>query len=416
MSLDLAAVRSQFPSLQRDAVFFDNPGGTQICRASAERIQRYFLECNANHGGAFQTSRDSDAVVDEARRAMADFLHASSPDEIVFGPNMTSLTFNLSRSLARTLQPGDTLVLTRLDHDANVSPWLLAAEDRGCRVRFVDFHPEDGTLDLEDMQAALQEKPKLVAFGYASNALGTINPAAQIVRWAHEAGALVYIDAVQYAPHGPIDVQQLGCDFLVCSSYKFCGPHMGILYGRYDLLERLTAYKVRPAPQLPPGKFETGTGNFEHMAGVLGTVEYFEWLGRHYGEEFHEQYAGAYTGRALALKQAMSAVAAYELELSRAMLEVFQQVPGLKLYGLQDEGRLDQRVPTYSFTWEGRTTHAIAAGLGDQGVYVWDGNFYALEATRRLGLEGHGGLLRVGASHYNTLAEVERLRQALAKL
>ena len=416
MSFELDAVRSQFPSLNRNAIFFDNPGGTQISRSSAARIQRYFMECNANHGGAFKTSQDSDALVAEARQAMADFLHAGRPEEIVFGPNMTSLTFNISRSLARTLQAGDTIVVTRLDHDANISPWLMVAEDRGCRIRWVEFHPEDGTLDLEDLQAALQEKPKLVAVGYASNALGTINPVDKIVEWAHAAGALVYIDAVQYAPHGPIDVQKLGCDFLVCSAYKFFGPHLGILYGRYDLLDRLPAYRVRPAPQNPPGKFETGTGNFEHIAGALGAIEYFEWLGQTYGEEYHDDYSKTYSGRALALKQALSATRAYEVTLSQALLDVFQDTPGLTLYGLQDAHKLTQRVPTFSFTLNGRDPHDVAARLGEQGIYVWDGNFYALAITERLGLEDQGGLVRVGASHYNTLGEVEKLRGALAGL
>ena len=411
MTFELNTIRSQFPALERKDIFFDNPGGTQISRSSAARIQRYLVECNANHGGLFKTSQESDALVEEARRAMADFLHAARPEEIVIGPNMTSLTFTISRALGRTLKTGDTLVVTRLDHDANISPWLMLAEDRGCRVRWVDFHPEDGTLDLDDLRAALAEGPKMVAVGYASNALGTINPVAQITQLAHAAGALVYIDAVQFAPHGPIDVQKLGCDFLVCSAYKFFGPHLGVLYGRYELLEQLQAYKVRPAPVDPPGKFETGTGNFEHMAGLLGAVEYFEWLGQHFGEEFHDEYAAAYQGRALALKQAMSAVRAYEYNLSRALLATFDSVPGLKLYGPL---AVEQRVPTFSFTLAGRKPEDVASRLAGQGIYVWNGNFYALAVTERLGLEAAGGRVRVGAVHYNTLDEVEKLREALA--
>jgi selenocysteine lyase/cysteine desulfurase len=238
----------------------------------------------------------------------------------------------------------------------------------------------------------------------------------QITAMAHAAGALVYIDAVQYAPHGPIDVQQLGVDFLVCSAYKFFGPHLGVLYGRYELLERLPAYRVRPAPQDPPGKFETGTGNFEHMAGLLGALEYLEWVGNSYGEEFHDTYAGQFSGRALALKQGMSAVRSYEFELSRALLAALDSIPGLKLYGLQDPAKVDGRVPTFSFTLAGRDPQQVAQTLGERGVYVWNGNFYALEITKRLGLEEHGGLVRVGAAHYNTLAEVEQLRAALAGL
>ena len=254
MPLDLPTIRSQFPALSRDAIYLDNPAGTQVARTVLDRMKDYLVEHNANHEGAFATSRESDALVEEARMAAADFLNAPDPHEIVFGPNMTSLTFNLSRSLVRTFNPGDTIVVTRLDHDANVTPWVMAAEDRGCNVIWVDFHPEDGTLNMDEMQKAIERKPRLVAVGYASNALGTINPVAQITQMAHEAGALVYIDAVQYAPHGPIDVQKLGCDFLVCSSYKFFGPHMGVLYGNYDLLDSLTAYKVRPAPARPAGQ------------------------------------------------------------------------------------------------------------------------------------------------------------------
>ena len=413
MPFDVNAIRSQFPALAREAIFFDNPGGTQICRTSSERIQRYYLECNANHGGVFETSQISDALIAEARQAAADFLNAARPEEIVFGPNMTSLTFNLSRSIARTLQPGDTIVVTRLDHDANISPWLMVAEDRGCRVRWVDIHPETGTLDLEDMQAALKEGPKVVAVGYASNALGTINPVQQITEWAHAAGALVYIDAVQYAPHGPIDVQALGCDFLVCSAYKFFGPHLGMLYGRYELLDKLTAYRVRPAPQDPPGKFETGTGNFEHMAGLLGALEYFEWVGTQYGQRFS---GDRYTGRALRLKQGVVAVQEYEHELGQSLLDVLQETPGVTVYGLTERARLHERVPTYSFNIQGLHPHRVAEALAKANIYVWDGNYYALAVTTRLGIEDSGGMVRVGPVHYNTIDEVEKFGEVLRKI
>ena len=416
MTLDSTAVRAQFPALQRPVVFLDNPGGTQIARTSLEQIQRYLVEANANHGGVFATSQDSDQRVENARRTMADFLNASRPEEIVFGPNMTSLTFNVSRALARTFQPGDTLVVTRLDHDANISPWLLAAEDRGCRIRWVDFHPEDCTLDLEDMKAALEEKPRLVAVGYASNAVGTVNPVKEITRLAHAAGALVYIDAVQYAPHAPIDVQDLDCDFLVCSAYKFFGPHLGILYGRYELLDRLPAYRVRPAPANPPGKFETGTGNFEHYCGLLGALEYFQWLGETFGQDQSSKYDGRYSGRALTFKKALSAVQAYEVNLSRALLENLQEVPGLHLYGIVDEGRFDRRVPTFSFTVKGWTPRQVAERMAGYSINLWNGNFYALAVTERLGLESSGGLVRVGATHYNTIEEVQKFGEALRTL
>jgi cysteine desulfurase family protein (TIGR01976 family) len=414
--LDLTRIRDQFPALNRPVVFFDNPGGTQIARHSLARIHDYLVDCNANHGGAFATSQASDAIIDQARSAAADFLNAASPDEIVLGPNMTSLTFRLGRAIAPLLNPGETVVVTRLDHDANVTPWLRLAHDRGLHARIVDFDPETGLLDLNDYQAALEEKPRLVAVGYASNALGTVNPLNKLVRWAKEAGALTYIDAVQYAPHGPIDVQQTGCDFLVCSAYKFFGPHVGVLYGRYDLLESIPAYRVRPAPALPPGKFETGTNNFEGIAGLLGALEYLEWLGNEYGGEHAELLAEEYSGRRLIFKQAMAAIRSYETELSHALLDMANTVPGLRLYGPDDARHLEQRVPTFSFTLAGLPAAEVAARLAQDGFNVWDGNFYAVQVTERLGVEQHGGLVRVGAVHYNTIDEVSRLGDSLRQI
>jgi cysteine desulfurase family protein (TIGR01976 family) len=417
MPLDLTAVRQQFPSLDRPAIFFDNPGGTQIAHASAERIQRYFLECNANHEGVFATSRQSDAILEEAHAAVADFLNAARPEEIVFGNNMTTLTLHLSRSLARTLNPGDEIVITRLDHDANISPWLLVAEERGCKVTWIDFDVEDCTLKLDEFEKAFARKPKLVAFGYASNAVGTINPVRKITEMAHAAGALVYVDAVQYAPHGPIDVQALGVDFLVCSSYKFFGPHAGALYGRHELLEELKAYKVRPATDTLPSKWETGTQNHEGIAGVLGALEYLEWVGKTFGGEQEEGLRDkGFTGRRMELKKAMTAIRAYEFELSRALLSTLESVPGLRLYGLADPHRLDGRVPTFSFRLEGKHPKAVAEALAKENIYVWDGNYYALAVTERLGVEESGGMVRVGAVHYNTLEEVARLGEVLKKI
>jgi cysteine desulfurase family protein (TIGR01976 family) len=416
MPLDLTSIRSQFPALQRGCIFLDNPAGTQVARTVLDRVKDYLVEHNANHEGAFATSRESDALVEQARQAVADFLNASSSQEIVFGPNMTSLTFNLSRSLVRTFNPGDTLVVTRLDHDANITPWVMAAQDRGCNVMWVDFHPEDGTLDMQDLQRAIEHKPRLVAVGYASNALGTINPVDKIIQMAHEVGSLVYIDAVQYAPHGPIDVQKLGCDFLVCSSYKFFGPHMGVLYGRYDLLDRLTAYKVRPAPQDPPGKFETGTGNFEGMCGVLGALEYLEWVGETFGEEHAERYAGEYSGRRLSFKKGMSAIRSYEFELSQALLDILEETPGVTVYGITDRKRLEERVPTCAFTLKGKSPRQVAEELDEANIYVWDGNYYALEVTKRLGLEESGGMVRVGPVHYNTVEEINKFGEVLGRI
>ena len=417
MTLDLTTIRKQFPALDRPAIFFDNPGGTQISRQSLDRITHYLLECNANHEGVFATSRASDAILDEAHQAMADFYNASGPDEIIFGANMTTLTLHLSRSISRDWQPGDEIVVTRLDHDANVSPWLLAAADRGCKVNWVDFDLEDGTLRLEDFEKALARKPRLVAVGYASNALGTINPVEKIIQMAHAAGALVYVDAVQYAAHGPIDVQKLDCDFLVSSSYKYFGPHAGILYGKRALLEQLFAYKVRPASDHLPYKFETGTQNHEGIAGVLGALEYFEWLGKEFGAGQAASLAQAgYTGRRLLLKQGLAALQAYELDLSRALLAALESVPGLQLYGITDPDKLDQRVATFSFRLKDMHPHLVASQLAEAGIYTWDGNYYAINVSERLGVEDKGGMVRVGAVHYNTLEEVQILKDALLNI
>ncbi|MCJ7433656.1 MAG: cysteine desulfurase-like protein [Anaerolineales bacterium] len=417
MSLDLKVIRQQFPSLNRPAVFLDNPGGTQIAKQSLDRINRYLIESNANHGGTFETSIASDVVLDEAHHAMADFYNASSPEEIVFGNNMTTLTLHISRSISREWKEGDEIVVTRLDHDANVTPWVLAAQDRGVKVNWVDFDVEDGTLKLDDLQKFLKRKPRLLAVGYASNSLGTINPVAKIIKMAHDAGTMVYIDAVQYAPHGPIDVQKLDCDFLISSAYKFFGTHSGILYGKRDLLENLFAYKVRPATNKIPGKFETGTQNHEGIAGVLGAIEYFEWVGKTFGGDYVEGLAeSGYKGRRLELKKAMTAIQAYEYELGRALLNTLTSVSGLQLYGLADVRRLEDRVGTYAFRLKDLHPRLVAEKLAKEGIYVWDGNYYALNITERLGLEDTGGMVRVGAAHYNTLEEVERLKEALIKI
>lgn len=413
MTLDPNLIRNQFPSLDRPDIFFDNPGGTQITQQSLDRMNKYLIECNSNHGGAFATSMASDAVLEAAHQAMADFYNAASPEEIVFGNNMTTLTLHISRSISRDWREGDEIVLTRLDHDANVTPWVLAAEDRGVHVNWVDFDVEDGTLKLDDLQKALERKPRLLAVGYASNGLGTINPVEKIVKMAHDAGTQVYIDAVQYAPHGPIDVQALDCDFLVSSAYKFFGPHAGILYGKREFLETLFAYKVRPATNSLPGKFETGTQNHEGMAGVLGALEYFEWIGRGFGQD---PIHGKYHGRRLELKRGMTAIHSYELELSRALLSALESVPGLHLYGLSDPHRLEERVATFSFRLKNLYPRLVAEKLAEQGIYVWDGNYYALNVTERLGVEESGGMVRVGAVHYNTFEEVERLKDALMEI
>jgi selenocysteine lyase/cysteine desulfurase len=382
MPLDETSVselRSEFPSLQqtvagRPLVFMDGPGGTQVHGSVIEAMSRYLIEANSNSHGAFLYSRRTDEIIDTARQAMADLLNAGRPEEIVFGPNMTSLTFTLSRAIGRTLSPGDEIVVTRLDHDANIAPWLSLRE-RGVVIRHADFDPADCTLDMSSLEAALTPRTKLVALGYASNAVGSINDIARTVELAHAVGARVYVDAVHYAPHGPIDVQALGCDFLVCSVYKFFGPHVGVLYGRYELLESLPAYKVRPAGDAPPHKFE---------------------------------------GRRLGLKAGMAIIRAYERELCHKLVSGLGEISGLRIYGITDPDRFHQRVPTVSFTLEGLTPHQIAQRLDQVNIFVWNGNFYAMAVTERLGLEGGatlmgGGLLRVGLVHYNTAQEVDLL-------
>lgn len=417
--LDLNRIRSHFPALAmqvngQPAVFLDNPGGTQVPQVVIDAMSHYLAFSNANHGGAFITSQRSDEMLDDAHAAMADMVNASSPNEIVFGPNMTTLTFSISRALGRQIGPGDEIVLTRMDHDANITPWVMMAQDRGATVRWVDFDVEDYTLDMEGLRNVLSERAKIVAVGYASNALGTVHDVATITRWAHEVGALVFIDAVQYAPHGPIDVQALGCDLLAMSAYKFFGAHIGVVYGRHDLLESLPAYKVRPASNQPPGKFETGTQNHEGIAGTLAAVEYLASLapplplGEGRGE-------GAPTRREN-LQRAMTLLRDYDHMLSAAILDQMEGIPGLRVHGVTDRSRLVERVPTVSFSWEGHHPRAVAEALGRAGIFVWDGNYYALAVTERLGLEDQGGMVRVGAVHYNTTDEIARLGDALRRL
>ncbi|HRX01743.1 MAG: cysteine desulfurase-like protein [Anaerolineae bacterium] len=419
-TLDTSHIRSLFPSLRQEvdgipAVFLDNPGGTQVSQGVIDAMSNYLARHNANRGGAFWTARCSDEIIDEAHQAMADLLNAASPDEIVFGPNMTTLTFSVSRAIGRQIGPGDEIIVTRLDHDANITPWVMMAEDRGATVRWVDFDPETYMLDLPGLRNLINERTRVVAVGYASNAVGTINDVKSVCGWARDAGALSFVDAVQYVPHGPVDVQDLGCDMLACSAYKFFGPHMGILYGRYDLLDRLQAYKVRPAKNVPPGKFETGTQSHEGIAGTLASVEYLAEVGRRYGGQYRAGF-DQFDGRKLDLRSGMTAIEQHELQLSAAVLDELETIPDIEIHGITDRDCLDQRVPTISFTWPGRHPRAIAEALGNQGIFVWDGNYYALAVTERLGLEDKGGMVRIGAVHYNTLDEIGRLGVALRNL
>jgi cysteine desulfurase family protein (TIGR01976 family) len=405
MMLDVAALRRQFPALQSGTIFLDNPGGTQVPQQVIDRMVGYLTECNANCDGAFATSRTSDHLLEESRRAMAALLGASRPEEIVFGPNMTSLTFQVSRALAREFLPGDEIIVTRLDHDANIAPWRLVAEDRGCLVRWLDFDPEDCTLDLAMLDSLLGPRTRLVAVGCASNAVGTVNPVAEIARRAHTAGALCYADAVQLAPHRRIDVRALDVDFLAVSAYKFFGPHLGVLYGRYELLSRLRAYNVRPASDAPPGKFETGTQLHENIVGALGAAEYLAGLSGSEAPDVRVRF-----------DQAFARIEAYEARLTERLVTGLSGISGLRLYGISEHDQLGERLPTVSFTLEGMSPREVAERLGEAGFNVWDGNFYALAVTERLELEPRGGLVRVGAVHYNTDDEIDRLLQAVRRL
>jgi len=405
---DIAWVRQQFPSLQlqlngHPAAFLDGPAGTQVPRQVMDAVQKYFLEANANTYGAFLTSRRNNQIIADARVAMADFFNCSA-DEVVFGQNMTTITLGLSRAIGRELQPGDEILLTTLDHDANFSPWAALAE-KGVIIRKVDFRESDCTLDLDDLKSKLSSKTKLVAVGYASNAVGTINPVAEITKLAHAAGAMIFIDAVHYAPHGPIDVKALDCDFLVCSPYKFFGPHMGTLYGKKHLLEKFKPYKVRPATDVVPESWETGTQVQELIAGIHAAVEYVAELGR--------RCDPSATGRRSALLAAYRSTVAYERALVTRLIEGLLAIPGLRFFGITDPKRFEERCSTVSFRLAKGTPTDAATFLGDRGIFTWDGNFYALNLTERLGVEQHGGVLRVGLVHYNTPAEVDRLLTSL---
>jgi cysteine desulfurase family protein (TIGR01976 family) len=419
-ALDLAAIRAAFPSLGVEqngqaVVYFDNPGGTQVPQACIDAITRYLSSANANTGGAFLTSQRTDAILAEAHAAIADFLNAADAREIVFGANMTTLTFAFSRAIGRTLKSGDEIVVTALDHDSNIAPWLALEEERGVAVRMANFDPATCTLDMADLKSKINAKTKLVAVGYASNAVGTINDVATVIGWAREVGAYSFIDAVQFAPHGPIDVQALGCDFLVCSAYKFFGPHLGALYGRLPLLESIAAYKVRPAQDTPPYKWETGTLNHECLAGLVGTMNYIAEVGRPLIDQYAATFPGM-TGRRLELHAAMAAIQAYERMLAAQLLAGLTTIPGIHIYGLIREEDLAHRVPTVAITVEGWTPRALAERLAERGVFCWDGNYYALTLMERVGLEEHGGALRIGMAHYNTAEEVDRLLAALREI
>ena len=410
--LDLTWIRAQFPSLAREmngqpVAFLDGPGGTQVPRRVIDGMAAYLGANNANTGGAYATSRYTDGMIAGARCAMADMLACDS-DEVLFGPNMTSLTFAMSRAIGRELKPGDEILLTHLDHDANISPWRTL-EEKGVRIQFVDIHEGDCTLDLDDLARKISRRTKVVAVGYASNAVGTIHDVQEIVKLAHHAGAMAYVDAVHYAPHGPIDVRKLNCDFLACSTYKFFGPHLGVLYGRREHLTRLEPYKVRANTNAIPQRWEWGTLNHEGIAGIPGTIEYLAELGA-------RSSGTVAASRREAIQLAYRAIQSHERELSRRMLRGLADIPGLSLYGIRDGARVESRCPTFALRLAGRSPLELAAKLGEQGIFTWDGNYYAINLTERLGVEKDGGFLRIGFVHYNTEDEVDRVLENLEGL
>lgn len=412
--IDVAAVRDHFPALSRTEdgrpiAFLDGPAGTQLPRECVDAMVDYIRTSQANHGGAFATSRASDAVVAEARAAAADFLGAPDPDEVVFGPNMTTITFALSRALARELHEGDEIVLSRMEHDANVAPWLAIAEERSLAVRWLEVNAEDCTLRLDRLESVMGPRTRLVAVGLASNAVGTANDVGRVIAAAHDYGALAFVDAVHAAPHMAIDVTALDADFLVCSPYKFFAPHLGLLYARGELLERLPAYRVRPAGDRPPGKWETGTPQLESIAGLLGTFDYLASLGRAYGG------ASPMSTRREALHAAMRAIADYERELVGPLLGGLRALPGARVLGITDPARFDARVPTVALTLAGHDPHEVAKHLASRAINVWDGDMYAVELMRALGLADEG-VVRIGLVHYNTAEEVARVLEALEEL
>lgn len=409
--LDVAWVREQFPSLQlqvngHPAAFLDGPAGTQVPKQVMDAVQYYYLKSNANTCGAFATSRGNDAIIASSRAAMADFFNCDK-DEVIFGQNMTTITFALARAIGRTLEPGDEIVVTTLDHDANVAPWR-ALEDMGMVIRQVGIRESDCTLDLHDLKHKINANTKLVAVGYASNAVGTINPVAEITKMTHAAGALMFIDAVHYAPHGPIDVRALDCDFLVCSPYKFFGPHMGTLYGKREHLLRFKPYKVRPAPDSLPDRWETGTQVQELIAGIGAAVDYIAELGRHCDPTVCD--------RRSALLAAYRATHNHEMTLFLRLAEGLFAIPDLQFFGISDLKRLQERCSTVSIRLANHTPAEVAAFLGERGIFTWDGNYYALNLTERLGVEAKGGLLRIGLVHYNTIEEVDRLLAGLREI
>lgn len=420
MQFDIDAVRAQFPALaitdnNRARIYFDNPAGTQVSKGVVERMTQCLIESNANVQGEFRTSQKVDALIADAHMAMADLLNAPSAQEIMFGQNMTTITLHLSRSIGRLLKQGDEIILSRMDHDANVAPWLLMAEDFDLVVKWLPFNTESCEFELDKLDDLFTRRTRLICIGGASNLTGTIHDVRTICQKARDAGVMTYIDAVQSVPHVSTDVQDLGCDFLVCSAYKFFGPHQGILWGRRELMEQLVPYKVRPAPTEIPGCFETGTQSHEGMAGTLAAVEYFSWIGESMSQHYHDKYP-QFSGRRRFVHAAMDCLFDYEAGLALKLVSGLQQLPGVRVKGITSPDAMNRRVPTVSFTVDGMNPDEIARELAAKNIFVWSGHFYAVEAARALDIYDTGGAVRVGPVHYNSKSEIEHVLNVLSDI
>ncbi|WP_181179460.1 cysteine desulfurase-like protein [Mesorhizobium sp. B2-1-3A] len=408
----IEAVRGKFPALSlsdkgRRRIYLDNPAGTQVPQAVADAVSRCLLTTNANLGGYFETTVAAQAVVDEAHQAMADFLGAASPEEIIIGANMTTLTYHMSRTLGRSLKPGDEIILTRMDHEGNVSPWLQLAEDLGLVVRWLPFDEQSWQVEEATLAGLLSDKTRLVALNYASNLTGSINRVRSLTAVAKQAGALVYVDAVQFAPHGLIDVQDLGCDFLICSAYKFFGPHMGILWGRRDVIEGLKPYKCRCSSNGLPERFELGTPQIELMAGLTAAVDHFAGLG---------EAAGETGSRRQKIARAFEVSIAYENPLAQRLIDGLSDIPGLTIHGITDPKRLGDRVPTVSFTVDGIVPETIVRQMNAENIFLWSGHNYAWEIVHQLGIPAEQGVVRIGIAHYNTAAEIDETLESVHRV
>jgi cysteine desulfurase family protein (TIGR01976 family) len=417
MKYDVNKVRQEFPALNRKfndkpIIYLDNPAGTQVPNRVIKLMQAALVNYNANLGGFFKTSIDAEALVFDAHKIAAEFVNARDYHEIFFGHNMTSLTFMMTRSLAHEVKEGDEIVLTRMDHDANVAPWLLLAEDKGLTVKWIDLNPETCELDFENLDTVINDKTKIVAINYASNLTGSITNVKHIIKAAKTVEALTYIDAVQYAPHGVIDVQDIDCDMLVCSSYKFYGPHHGIMWAKRSLLEKLKAYKVRASSDKLPGKFATGTESREALAGIIGALEHFEWVGSVFGGDL-EAALSARSELQSNIQAGVREMVRYDMELAKHLINGIKSVPGTRIIGIDNETAFNRRVPTVSFTQEGHHPDEVAKYMAKRGISIWSGHNYALEPVKKLGLTDKGGVIRVGPTHYNTLEEINTFMNAL---